>query len=428
MIDTFKEFMKDEKAWDMYITGRAGTGKTTDVAELIAYCLAADIDCVVTAYTHKACSILTTKMPEGTNIQTLHKFLKKCPTINNDATNKKYVQQNLKVGKSAKTRVLFIDEYSMIGEKDLMDIREEQDECGMRVVWIGDPYQLPPVNDVQAIKPRGKYKVLLEEIKRQAKDNPLGEALEQLVSFIEGAKPEPLKGLIRNRDIVQDYIFTEHDDKVILAYTNKRVEELNESIMGRMEPEPGDILFSPTTQHRYKFKAWEHSPSIVAMPFGDPIELGSKYKTLEYLISRGIVQFAVVEDDEGEESTFACLFGHYNYKTHLDNFIAEAAEANRAIEGSFVGYKAADWSKTNPTHPLAKRRAKAWRDFLSFNSSAICLDFAHAMTVHKSQGSTYADVFLDTDDIYIAANFSFEQYLKLMYVACSRASNKVVTN
>lgn len=433
MINTFKEFIEDEKAWDMYVTGRAGTGKTTDVAELIAYCLAADIECVVTAYTHKACGILATKMPEGANIQTLHKFLKKCPTINSDATNKKHVQQNVKTGKSAKTQILFIDEYSMIGEQDLMDIRAEQDpdyDGGpeMKVVWVGDPYQLPPVNDAQAIRPRGNYCVELTEIKRQAKDNPLGEALEQLVSFIEGAKPEPLKGLIRNRDIVQDYVSTEHEDKVILAYTNKRVEELNESIMGRMEPEPGDKLFSPTTQHHYYFKAWEYTPSLITMPFGEPLMLGSKFKTLEYLVKQDIVRFAVVEDDNGEEHTFACLFGHYNYKTHLDNFKAEAAESNRAIEGEFRGYKAAGWSKANPQHPLARRRAKAWRDFLSFNDSAICLDFAHAMTVHKSQGSTYADVFLDTDDIYIAANFSFEQYLKLMYVACSRASNKVVTN
>ena len=89
---------------------------------------------------------------------------------------------------------------------------------------------------------------------------------------------------------------------------------------------------------------------------------------------------------------------------------------------------AAQWAKQNYDSALARKRSAAWRDFLSFNSTALCLDFAHAMTVHKSQGSTFNTVYVDTNDIHSAASFSFEQYLKLMYVALSRASNKVITN
>ena len=124
----------------------------------------------------------------------------------------------------------------------------------------------------------------------------------------------------------------------------------------------------------------------------------------------------------------AVEFGHYNHKVELEQLKAEAAESNRKIESEFRGYKAAGWAKTNATHPLARKRAKAWRDFLSYNESVVCIDFAHAMTVHKSQGSTYGIVLVDTQDLYRAAEFSFEQYLKLMYVALSRASEKVITN
>ncbi|MGL5567505.1 MAG: ATP-binding domain-containing protein [Plesiomonas sp.] len=50
------------------------------------------------------------------------------------------------------------------------------------------------------------------------------------------------------------------------------------------------------------------------------------------------------------------------------------------------------------------------------------------MTVHKSQGSTYDTVYVDTEDLYRCAAINIKQYLKLMYVALSRASNKVITN
>lgn len=81
-----------------------------------------------------------------------------------------------------------------------------------------------------------------------------------------------------------------------------------------------------------------------------------------------------------------------------------------------------------PKHPLAKKRKNAWKYYLSFKSCVICLDFAHAMTVHKSQGSTYDTVYLDTEDIGKCSNYDYELYLKLMYVGISRAAQKVYTN
>jgi len=165
----------------------------------------------------------------------------------------------------------------------------------------------------------------------------------------------------------------------------------------------------------------------IELPFGDPLELNSKYKTLEHLI-KNKQKFAILEDLDGERVTMAAVFGHYDFKLKLDDLKADAAESNRVIEHDFKGYKAAAWTAQNKSHPLARRRAKAWRDFLSFNECVVCLDFNHAMTVHKSQGSTYGTVLVDTEDLYKAAYFSMATYLKLMYVALSRASEKVITN
>ena len=420
MLNTFKQFLDDPRAFDMYITGRAGTGKTTDLSYLVDYCHGQEIDCTVAAFTHKACEVLASKLMPGTDIITLHKFLNKRPTINGNATNKKYISSNAKVGDSKETTILFIDEYSMVGERDLMDLREND----IKIVWLGDPYQLPPVGDVAAVSPSGAYQVVLHEIKRQAKDNPLGQTLEQLVGFIEG---KPITPLLENANFLRGRDLAMEQGDIILAYTNERVQELNARIQSYTKPIENDMVFSPTTRHHYKFLGWTSKPTQIELPFGDPLTLGSKYKTLEYLI-KNRTKFAILEDLDGEIVTMAAVFGHYDYKMKLEELKGAAAETNRVIETDFKGHKAAAWSAQNKGHILAKRRAKAWRDFLSFNDSAVCIDFTHAMTVHKSQGSTYETVLVDTDDLHKAAYFSMKTYLQLMYVALSRASKKVITN
>ena len=78
-LDMFIEYLNSEDT-DMFITGQAGTGKTTKLAELVSYCIEQRLSYVVCAYTHKACSVLNNKIPDA-DIKTLHSFLRKRPTI-----------------------------------------------------------------------------------------------------------------------------------------------------------------------------------------------------------------------------------------------------------------------------------------------------------------------------------------------------------
>jgi exodeoxyribonuclease V len=436
MKEMFDKFMEDEEAWDMYVTGRAGTGKTTKLAELIE-----GLDnYTVCAYTHKACGILRDKLPEGAKVQTLHSFLKKRPTINTTATKLKNVDMNVVMGESERLHVMFIDEYSMIGEGDLMDIRALQDEDydgrpGVKVVWIGDPHQLPPVGDMFTLTPHGDYQMTLTKVYRQAEDNPLVEPLNQIISFIEGAPPCKLiesDNFVRGVDIANPSM-ERPADSVILAYTNRRVQELNAKLEGKEEPEANDLVFSPTTKHSYQIHGLDETIDLgsegIDLPHNDKVlSWNTKYKTLEYLVTMDNIGFASLISGEGDYEYYAYMFGHGDYQDTLKYLKSEAAHSNAAIEKEFPGYKAAGWAKVNYSHPLARARAKAWRDYLTFKECVICLDFSHAMTVHKSQGSTYDTVYLDTKDIGQVADRDYEMYLKLMYVGMSRASNKVVTN
>lgn len=437
VLEKFKEFLLDKSAPTMYIVGVAGTGKTTSLHDLIEFCEQEKLLSIVCAYTHKAVSVLKEKLPQNrtrSNVCTLHKYLRKRPTVNTLAVKVHQVDTNTQMSMPDEIDVLFIDEFSMIGEKDYVDIVNAQyDENGdikHKVVYIGDPNQLPPVKDMQSINPSGKYCVYLKTIYRQSNDNPLLGLLSDLNNYINGETPKPLKdnaSFIRNTDIIKLYKECK-TSKVILAYTNACVESINSQIQGRSFPEISDEVYSPTIRQMYNVE--------VILPTGECdyihsvtnelVERNSKYKTLETLETLDGVEFGMFQDSEMDLVQRAFVFGHNNYLLKSQSLAKKAVNINKKIESKYGN--AASWASDNWQDPLAMERAKCWREYLAFKNNVICLDFKHAMTVHKSQGSTYETVFLDIQDINKCSDSDYKLYLKLLYVAISRASEKVYTN
>lgn len=436
LMETFQKFLNDREAPEMYITGIAGTGKTTSLHDLLEYCIGEDIPTVTCAYTHKATNVLKSKLPKerGINIIcTLHSFLKKRPGINMGALATKDIEVNTQASIPARVDVVFIDEFSMVGERDYVDIAELQyDDDGIletKVVYIGDPNQLPPVKDMQVVKPKKPYWVELTKVHRQAEDNMLIDTLITINGFINGEEVVPLiehDTFIRGTDIVEEYKKFK-GLKAMLAYTNLRVEELNAKAQGRHEPLAGDKLFCPTMRQFYTLEDIHDKADAIITINGDILELNSKYKTLETLHTIQGVRFFYLVNDDGHSTIHAAVFGHDKYLQLQQKLGAAAVLTNKAIESKF-GQNAQDWSEANWRHELSINRKEAWRNYLSFKNNVVCIDFAHAMTVHKSQGSTYDNVYLDIEDMHKCAKSNFALYLKLMYVAISRASKMVYTN
>lgn len=439
MLEVFKEFYADKHEPVMYITGVAGTGKTTSLNKAVQWVLAKDeeAEIIVCAHTHKAVKVLRSKLTPHKRLHlcTLHSFLKKRPTVNTLATEINEVDGNAQVDFPESPSLLFIDEFSMVGEKDYVDINAMQvDEEGKlltKVIYIGDPNQLPPVKDVQVIKPQGKYWVKLAKIYRQEAGNPLIDTLMQINGFINGEEARPLlvhDAFERGIDIVEKYLSYRTDNKVMLAYTNAKVQELNAKVQGRDLPVVGDKLFSPTDRVFYTLLNVDDKAYGIVSPTGDILELNSKYKTLETIHDMEDLKFYHVEDADGNETVRAVIFGHSSFLERQEALARTAVFANRAIEQAYPGTDAKAWSNANWQHKLAKERKAAWRDYLAFKQFVMCMDFTHAMTVHKSQGSTYDYVFLDTEDMSKCADRDYIMYLRLMYVAVSRAAKKVYTN
>lgn len=438
LIEMFGDFITNKYEDSMYITGAAGTGKTTNLQLLTNVCSVKELDFVICAYTHKAVEVLRKKiLNTDAHLSTLHSFLSKRPTINMAATNVKHVETNSKSGKTKPVDIIFIDEFSMVGEKDYLDLvdlqRDEEGDIVTKIVYVGDLNQLPPVKDMQTIIPCKPYHYHLTKVWRQEGDNPLLDTLTTLVRYIEGETPKPLEPhetFIKDADIEESYktSLANKENSILLAYTNQKVQELNSVMQGYENPKQHDTLFSPSNRKLYKFLDYAENPLSIKTFLNRDVELNSKYKTLETIKNIEGVRFVNVEDIEAEQVfTQAIVFGHRNYldlKTQLAN---KATDLNKRIETKYK-VPAVEWSKQNYKNSLARDRARAWREFLSFTECVSCMDFNHAMTIHKSQGSTFDKVILDMQDLYKCANKDYLTYLKLLYVAISRASKIVITN
>jgi exodeoxyribonuclease-5 len=140
--------------------GFAGTGKTTLARHLAE---SVDGDVVFAAYTGKASLMLQRAGCVGAS--TIHSGLYK---IRRDKSGRWEFHID-KRSAFRKAKLIVIDECSMVDEKIALDLLS----FGVPILVLGDPAQLPPVGSAGYFTNVRKPDVMLTEIHRQAKDNPI---------------------------------------------------------------------------------------------------------------------------------------------------------------------------------------------------------------------------------------------------------------
>ena len=150
-IMAFKD--NDEKRF--VLGGYAGTGKST-LSRLISKEFG---DTTVCAYTGKAANVLRDM---GENASTVHGAIY-TPMGKDDNGELKFGLDHESSIK--KSDLVIVDEFSMLPEKIIRDI----ETLAKKVLYLGDPFQLPPVNGNCILSPN----FFLEEIHRQALDSPI---------------------------------------------------------------------------------------------------------------------------------------------------------------------------------------------------------------------------------------------------------------
>ncbi|ATI15730.1 ATP-binding protein [Bordetella phage vB_BbrM_PHB04] len=153
-------WLRDKKGKQVFrLFGYAGTGKTTLAMELAA---AARGLVVFAAFTGKAALVLRSKGCE--NASTIHSLIYRL--VDDGEGEPRFVLNRDSLASVAS--LIVIDEVSMVDEELGRDLLS----YGTKVLVLGDPAQLPPVRGTgffTAVEPD----IMLTEIHRQARDNPI---------------------------------------------------------------------------------------------------------------------------------------------------------------------------------------------------------------------------------------------------------------
>lgn len=429
------------------LNGAAGTGKTTIVRAFLEGLNLRPSRIAVTAPTHKAKKVI--QDATDYNSQTIQKLLGLRPDVNMDDFDiNKPVFNPLAEDEIQFYKYVIIDESSMLNKEAFKLICEKAIEYKVKVVFLGDAYQLPPINEsISKVFSDVPNKSTLTTNVRQATDNPMVEILLLLRDDIKNGTDKGIRKLTSTgsftkeeqgfkclsnkpldgfgvttfeQELMMFYFSSEYSvDKnhiKYLSYTNTSIEQWSSMIRQRMLKENankilnvGEILtgYNSVIADRTNLLIIENSEdyTITDIVAGEsPFKIQGYHTTLEN--SRGSERTVFIVDHTDidlfrqiciEKLNFAktrrgyAWKQFYNFKNH--HLLLESVAKN-------------------PNQPIGK-----WGNLLCKKD----LYYGYGCTVHKSQGSTYENVAINLVNLY--QNRDASERARLIYVALSRAKN-----
>lgn len=387
----------------LLIKGSAGVGKTYITKELLSRLSINSVLC--TAPTNKAVAVLNESIGRSHyQFSTTHSALKLKRRIDYETGEITFVEND--PDPLFDTEILLVDEASMLSKELVEFIELFSRDC--KVIFLGDSKQLNPVNeDNSYVFECGYPEVELTEIVRQKKDNPIIKLSNNL------------KILNTNKSDIKDnrgYVFTRNNQKVIdqlssdidtkyLAWTNKEIDMMNSKIRYKIYGNPskiesGEVLVFNTSYKTNNTKYFTNQEIVVnkreimTLGFNTPDTTKQEGKCVHfkcYIINENIL---VIHEDS--ESTYKKVV----------KYLLEKAKNNYKFNGN---------------KPLEKIK---WSDYYDFIEQFANLKYNYAITVHKSQGSTYKRVIINLKNIQI--NKRVKEKKRLLYTGITRASELVV--
>lgn len=397
------------------LTGEAGVGKTYLNTELINYFLKnsksfkdnkwSPESIYITAPTNKALSILQAKVPNHPNLvfKTVHSALKMARIVSD-----KEDRVTFKPSYSDKNppfdgcSLAFLDECSMLNSSILNDL----DDFNFPIIFTGDSEQLSPIGEpISPVFARGYPNVKLIEIIRQGEGNPIID-LSRNLDLIKKRESNIVEGGYgyvfqndRNKIIENLALVNGTDDLKYLAYHNDEVNLLNKRVRERLygnnpaKVELGETLVmdAPKGEHWTNKEIKVEDIKIITEQIYIPTSY-SKYTgngptncdTIKMRVYRINDEFNIVHEHSERM-----------YKTIFDSIITNCSKYG--------------WS---------------WKAKYFFVEQFGQTKYNHAITVHKSQGSTYKEVILNIGDINHVRTTAGRK--KMKYTGVTRASKLLI--
>ena len=364
------------------ISGYAGTGKSTLVRFIIS---ALDVDegrVCYTAFTGKAAEVLCKK--GNRNVSTLHRLLYE--SIPREAGG-----FYRRIKPSIPYDIIIVDECSM-APKELIDILLNHK---VYVIFLGDPFQLPPIDKDNDNHLLDNPHIFLDEIMRQAQESEII----RLTMKIRNQEPISFENtdtvkILHHKELTQG-MYNWADQ--ILTGTNAIRAKINaemRTMLGKgFEPEAGDKVICTRNY-------WEDC-SIC----GDPLINGS----IGYLVKPRKSKLYLPWFLRKEKEYFDVIKTEIEMPDTGDIYPLLNIDYNMLQKET----KSADWRLEYKLGKMKKQYGDLLpKDFL----------YAYAITVHKAQGSDWDKVLVYEE------NFPFNrtEHARWLYTAATRAADKLV--
>lgn len=424
-IEGAREYLKDfkEKGGYYVISGKAGTGKTSIVGEILSH-LPSDKyrNVIVTALSNKATSVLGDKTSHisGVTSGSLAKILGK----KEDPETGKWVKADTKFGEfppAYSADLIVVDEASMINEDQLEDLKD----VGVPIIFLGDIGQLAPIreNDNKGVSPVFKGAIgesKLTERVRQGEQSPI---LPFADYFWENSQAKnPVVDPAKNRkDVVSE--------KGSLVF--------------------GDSSLVKETLPLYRKAISEGLPNLIKTVAYRRNTVNSVNK----FIRENVLDNAETPFQKGELLIFNDPFLFHDGKVAVDNSTEVQIQTSEEDGVDKLGLRIFNlkvrYNKSNlymkAVHPedlpkyrqaisnafvvarqlSGEARKKAFREAFDLKAKYPNLDYGYAITSHKSQGSTYNTVIVHENDINSVGPIDIKEKSRSIYTAITRASQTV---
>lgn len=400
------------------LKGFAGTGKSFLLSHLARFIndplngLPKRISPVFCAPTNKATKVLKALLPDEKCL-TIYSLLGLVMEQQEDklvlAKSRDHSESNISYN------VVFLDEGSMGGSQLMPYIEESQHYDQIKYILVGDPAQLPPVGEKSS--PIWKLdcpKVFLTEVQRH--DN-------QILDLVTDIRQVVTKKMNASKLRMK----TNHTAKEGVWIMKEREFYERIDIYAKAKK-----FFDTAKCVAWRNDVVDHLNMRIRKTMFEPSLLTSKYIEGDKIVFCTPVNANMVMATVDEEGIIKESRSHY-HSNHPDIKLHELVvlkEDGKLIEIQVVKDTSEDAFESllkelaEQAHRLkGGPRRQAWDYFWETKNSVARIKHAYAITAHRSQGSTYREVFVHATDIL--SNRNHNEAYKCLYTATSRASTKL---